>query len=123
DHSTIRTHYNNLRKWQIRISDKEALNFGFMEIMVLVVVITSLLVSGNLHNNSVLAGSLFAIYSYILKFASGLDTIPYTLERLSALSDITRRIELQSDDFPQEPVQKQGALKILPRNTPVGISA
>ncbi|HNF45016.1 MAG TPA: hypothetical protein PLT49_15130, partial [Ferruginibacter sp.] len=72
---------------------------------------------------SVLAGSLFAIYSYILKFASGLDTIPYTLERLSALSDITRRIELQSDDFPQEPVQKQGALKILPRNTPVGISA
>ena len=73
-----------------------------MEIMVLVVVITSLLVSGNLHNNSVLAGSLFAIYSYILKFASGLDTIPYTLERLSALSDITRRIELQSDDFPQE---------------------
>jgi len=102
DHSTIRTHYNNLRKWQIRISDKEALNFGFMEIMVLVVVITSLLVSGNLHNNSVLAGSLFAIYSYILKFASGLDTIPFTLERLSALSDITRRIELQSDDFPQE---------------------
>ena len=47
-----------------------------------------------------MAGSLFGIYSYILKFASGLDTIPYTMERLSSLSDITRRIELEVDDMP-----------------------
>ena len=74
-----------------------------MEIMVIMVVITSLLVSGNLHNNSVLAGSLFAIYSYILR-SSPLGLIPFLIRwnDLSALSDITRRIELQSDDFPQE---------------------
>jgi ABC-type multidrug transport system fused ATPase/permease subunit len=95
----IRHHYNNLRKWQIRISDKEAWNFGFMEIMVLLVIAVSLIVSKNLHSSSILAGSLFGIYSYILKFASGLDTIPYTLQRLSSLSDITRRIELEVDDM------------------------
>jgi len=97
----IREHYNNLRKWQVRVSDKEAWNFGFMEILVLVVIGLSLLISKNMHNSTVLAGSLFGIYSYILKFASGLDTIPYTVQRLSSLSDITRRIELQSDDFPE----------------------
>jgi hypothetical protein len=102
DNRTIRSHYNNLRKWQIRISDKEAWNFGFMEIMVLLVIGASLLVSKQMHNSTVLAGSLFGIYSYILKFASGLDTIPYTLQRLSSLSDITRRIELQTEDFPEE---------------------
>jgi ABC-type multidrug transport system fused ATPase/permease subunit len=96
----IRHHYNNLRKWQIRISDKEAWNFGFMEIMVLVVIAVSLVVSKNLRSSTVMAGSLFGIYSYILKFASGLDTIPYTMERLSSLSDITRRIELEADDIP-----------------------
>lgn len=102
NNTSIREHYNNLRKWQVRISDKEAWNFGFMEIMVLIAIGVSLLVSTNMHNSTVLAGSLFGIYSYILKFASGLDTIPYTVQRLSSLSDITRRIELQSDDFPEE---------------------
>ncbi len=101
NNATIRHHYNNLRKWQVRISDKEAWNFGFMEIMVLLVIAASLLVSKNLHSTTIMAGSLFGMYSYILKFASGLDTIPYTMERLSALGDITRRIELEVDDLPE----------------------
>ena len=104
NNTDIHHHYNNLRKWQVRISDKEAWNFGFMEVMVLAVVVVSLILSENLHSSTIMAGSLFAIYSYILKFASGLDTIPYTLQRLSSLSDITRRIELQTEDFPQEQV-------------------
>ena len=116
----IRHHYNNLRKWQIRISDKEAWNFGFMEIMVLLVIAVSLVVSKNLHSSTVMAGSLFGIYSYILKFASGLDTIPYTLQRLSSLSDITRRIELEVDDMPtgqadtpESPINKKTKMRFL----------
>ena len=69
NNSMIRHHYNNLQKWQVRISDKEAWNFGFMETMVLLVVAVSLIVSKNIHSSTVMAGSLFAIYSYILKFA------------------------------------------------------
>jgi ABC-type multidrug transport system fused ATPase/permease subunit len=122
--TTIRHHYNNLRKWQVRISDKEAWNFGFMEIMVLLVIAVSLIVSKNLHNPTIMAGTLFGMYSYILKFASGLDTIPYTMERLSSLSDITRRIELEVDDlpdgqtdFPVENSGEGGSLKILSRNS------
>jgi len=113
--ATIRHHYNSLRKWQIRISDKEAWNFGFMEIMVLRVIAVSLIVSKNLHSSTVLAGSLFGIYSYILKFASGLDTIPYTMERISSLSDITRRIELEVDDMPEESFAEKGELRFLSR--------
>jgi ABC-type multidrug transport system fused ATPase/permease subunit len=122
NNTTIRHHYNNLRKWQVRISDKEAWNFGFMEIMVLLVIAVSLIVSKNLHSTTIMAGSLFGIYSYILKFASGLDTIPYTMERLSSLSDITRRIELEADDLPdqragfsEEPKTAFEGINVLPR--------
>ena len=115
NNTIIRQHYDNLRKWQVRISDKEAWNFGFMEIMVLLVIGVSLLVSKQMHGSAVLAGSLFGIYSYILKFASGLDTIPYTLQRLSSLSDITRRIELQTEDFPEEEVKASTENNFLPR--------
>ncbi|MEO7306226.1 MAG: ABC transporter six-transmembrane domain-containing protein [Ferruginibacter sp.] len=117
NNTSIRHHYNNLRKWQVRISDKEAWNFGFMEIMVLLVIAVSLIVSRNLHNSTIMAGTLFGMYSYILKFASGLDTIPYTMERLSSLGDITRRIELEVDDIPEEDRVELGTFKILLGNS------
>lgn len=116
NNSMIRHHYDNLRKWQVRISDKEAWNFGLMEMMVLFVIAVSLIVSKNMHSPAIMAGSLFAIYSYILKFASGLDTIPYTLDRLSSLGDITRRIELQSDDFPKEQIATPESFRVLLKN-------
>ncbi|MCK9404137.1 MAG: ABC transporter six-transmembrane domain-containing protein [Chitinophagaceae bacterium] len=96
----IVTHFNNLRHWQIRISDQEAWNFGIMELMVMVVIGISLLVTNQVSGTTIMAGSLIGIYTYILKFVSGLDTIPYTVQRLTSLNDITRRIELQAEDFP-----------------------
>lgn len=95
----IRQHYDNLRKWQIRISDQEAWNFGIMEIMVMLVIGLSLLLTNKTAGAGIQAGSLIGIYSYIQRFVSGLDTIPYTVQRLSSLSDITRRIELQQEDL------------------------
>jgi ABC-type multidrug transport system fused ATPase/permease subunit len=95
----IRRHYDNLRKWQIRISDQEAWNFGIMEIMVMMVIGVSLLITNITTSAGMEAGSLIGIYSYIQRFVSGLDTIPYTVQRLSSLNDITRRIELQEDDL------------------------
>lgn len=95
----IKQHYDNLRKWQIRISDQEAWNFGIMEFMVMLVIGISLLITNQSAGSGLEAGSLIGIYSYIQRFVSGLDTIPYTVQRLSSLSDITRRIELQEADF------------------------
>lgn len=115
----IQKHYNKLRNWQIRISDKEAWNFGVIEIMVMIVIGSSLLISSNLFGTTILAGNLIGIYNYILKFVSGLDTIPYMVQRISSLQDIARRIELHEDDItgPLHPVERsvktwqQGVLK------------
>jgi len=102
----IHQHYENLRKWQIRISDQEAWNFGVMEIMVMVVMGLSLLITNKTMGAEIEAGSLVGIYSYIQRFVSGLDTIPYTVQRLSSLNDITRRIELQEDDLAKPDFKK-----------------
>jgi hypothetical protein len=58
-----------------------------------------------------------------LKFASGLDTIPYTMERLSSLGDITKRIELEVDDMPEEPQNTIGEIRFLSERTAEKISA
>ncbi len=96
----INLHYSNLRKWQIKIHDKEAWNFGMMELIVLSVIVISLLfTTSKTWDEGFLAGDIIGIYNYILKFVGGLDTIPYTVQRFSSLKDITRRIELEGEYF------------------------
>lgn len=100
----INDHYNKLRKWQIRISDQEAWNFGVMELLVMVIITVSLIIASSTSGKTLQAGDLIGIYTYILKFVSGLDTVPYMIQRLAALKDILSRVEAHSDDEETEPV-------------------
>ena len=109
----IKGHYDKLRKWQVKISDKEAFNFGVIEIMVMVVIAASLLISTKLFGTAMLAGNIIGMYTYILKFVSGMDTIPYTVQRLTSLNDITRRIEFQDDDFSESNIKPRERRKVL----------
>lgn len=95
----IRRHYTALRKWQVKISDQEAINFGMMELVVMIVIGASLLVTDRVPGHAIQAGDLIGIYAYILKFVSGLDTIPYSVQRITSLSDITRRLALEDTDL------------------------
>ena len=102
DHKTLTRHYNKLRTLQIKMSDQEAFNFGFMELMVMIVLGVSLLLTYQTSGTAILAGNIVGIFLYVTNFAKGLETIPYTIQRLTSLTDITRRIELQQDDFGED---------------------
>ena len=92
DAPLVTAHYQRLRTLQIRISDLEAKNFGATELFVLVALSGSLLVAAGEAGISMPVGSIIALYSYVMRFASGLETIPYTIQRLGALRDILRRV-------------------------------
>lgn len=95
----IKRHYHKLRIWQIKISDQESINFGVMEIMVIIVLALSLYITSWItHTEEINGGSLASIYLYILRFTSGLDTIPYAVQKLSNLGDITQRIALAENE-------------------------
>lgn len=92
DPELIRAHYNALRTWQVKLSNQEAWNFGANELVILAVLAGSLLASTVLTGTPLKAGVLIALYNYVLRFTTGLDTIPYTIQRLAALRDILRRM-------------------------------
>ncbi len=94
----INEHYNQLRKWQIKISDQEAWNFGVMELLVMIIITVSLITVSSVNGKTLLAGDMIGIYTYILKFVSGLDTVPYMIQRLANLKDILHRVELNTED-------------------------
>lgn len=105
----IRRHFDKLRLFQIKISDKQAWNFGVMEIFSIIVIASSLMITQRISTAVLDAGSVVGIYMYIKNFVSGLDTIPYAVEKFSSLQDITKRIEIEAEDFGDEPP----ALKIV----------
>jgi ABC transporter transmembrane region len=108
----INRHYNQLGKWHIKISDREAWNFSIMELLVIIIITFSLIISTKSYGHVVQAGDLIGIYTYILKFVSGLDTVPYMIQRLSSIVDILHRVELQNEDereFEPEPVLSESA--------------
>jgi ABC-type multidrug transport system fused ATPase/permease subunit len=96
----IKEHYHKLRKWQIKISNREAINFGLMELISLGAITASLLISVKTHVISLQAGELIGIYLYVFSFISGLETIPYTIQRVTNLKDIMNRIEVETDAKP-----------------------
>ncbi len=83
-------HFNILRIIQIRISNKEATNYWQLQLVSLILLIGSLLIMG--FKGAVQAGSLVAMWSYLLTFLNGLEIIPYSIQRWSNLKDIINRI-------------------------------
>jgi ABC-type multidrug transport system fused ATPase/permease subunit len=103
---TIHRHYEKLKHLQIRISDKQAFNFGIMEIFSIIVIAISLVITETTSTAVLDAGAVVPIYFYITYFVKGLETIPYAVDKFASLSDITRRMELEAEDFDGEPVLK-----------------
>jgi len=68
----------------------------------MIVLGASLLLTYKTSGAAILAGNVVGIFFYVSNFAKGLETIPYTVQRLTSLTDITRRIELQAEDFPED---------------------
>ncbi len=93
DAEKIKTHYNFLQKWQIKISDQQAFNFGIMELFVMLLLGVSLTISTKYNLQVLNAGEIISFYFYIIKFTQGLDTIPYITEKYAMLNDITKRMK------------------------------
>ncbi|MFN0082257.1 MAG: ABC transporter six-transmembrane domain-containing protein [Ferruginibacter sp.] len=109
DNKSLHAHYNNLRKWQIKISDQEAFNFGFMELIVIFILAASILLTYQKSHEEILAGNVVGIFFYVTNFAKGLETIPYIIQRLITLTDITERIELGVEEAEViEPTEMKG---------------
>jgi ABC-type multidrug transport system fused ATPase/permease subunit len=92
DPEAIAQHYARLQRSQVRLSDLEAVNFAGTEVSVLVALTSALLLSTEVGSLRLPVGQIVSLYTYVLRFTSGLETIPYTLQRVGALRDILRRI-------------------------------
>ncbi len=88
----VRSHYDQVARSRIRLSDLEAANFGMTEVFVLGLLIVALIRICRLPG--IEPGDLFAVFRYLMMFMMGLDNVPTLMQQLSRLKDIGRRLAL-----------------------------
>ena len=90
DVDNVRSHYDQMARWRVRLSDLEAVNFGLTEFFVLGLILVSLIRLCGLPG--IAAGDLFAVFRYLMMFIMGVDSVPTLVQQLSRLQDIGRRL-------------------------------
>ena len=85
----VRRHFQLLASWRIRLSDAEAINFGFMELCILTMILATLVM---ICQPGTQAGDLFAVFRYLMMFIMGMDAIPRVVLQLSRLKEIGTRM-------------------------------
>ena len=86
----IRTHFNQLKGCEIKLSDTEALMYGLIFIVLFTAVLVNLWIVSLLDTLSV--GQVFSIVSYSLEFVETAVMLPVTLQILSRLMEISQRL-------------------------------
>ena len=90
----VQDHYASAAGWRVKMSDTEAINFCLMELFVLSVMVAALL---RICDPSLMAaGTIFAIFRYVLMLIMGLDAVPRLVQQLSQLRDLNQRLELSN---------------------------
>lgn len=88
--ATIRGHFKRLKNCEIKLSDTEAIAYGFIFIVLFCAVLANLWMVSALVEASV--GQIFSIVTYSLEFVEVAVVLPITLQTLSRLSEITQRL-------------------------------
>lgn len=88
--SRLKVHFSRLMKLEVKLSDREAILYGSVFVVLLSMVVFNLwyaTLSGNIS-----AGTIFSIVSYSWEFVEAAVVLPVTLQSLTRLAEITDRI-------------------------------
>lgn len=90
DEIDVRNHFDEVARWQIKLSNAEAINFGLMECFILGAIVAVLFRA--CHLPSVQAGDIFAVFRYLMLLLMGLDGLPRLIQQTSRLRDVSSRL-------------------------------
>nr|WP_290444140.1 ABC transporter six-transmembrane domain-containing protein [Pseudoalteromonas sp. XMcav2-N] len=98
----ISAHFERLKRCEIRLSDTEAWVYGLIFLVLFAAVLGNLWMVQLIPDISV--GQVFSIVTYSLEFVDTAIMLPITLQTLSRLSEISKRLNQPVDIVPNQEV-------------------
>lgn len=90
DSGSLRTHLSNMMKWNIKLSDMEALNFSISWIALMFFLVLSIVVA--VGNGLVQYGALFSLIMYVFQYMENVLNLPLFYQNWLKLREITSRL-------------------------------
>ena len=87
---SLADHLLALRRWEVKLSDTEALMYGLIFLVMSALVVLNLLISSQI--SGVTAGMIFSIISYTWELVESSFALPVTLQQWTRLSEIKQRL-------------------------------
>ncbi len=91
DKNLLRDHLKEMMKWNIKLSDLEAINFSISWIVLIVFLVTSIVVSVN--DGIVKYGALFSLIMYVFQYMENVVNLPLFYQNWLRLKEIKERLE------------------------------
>ncbi len=83
-------HLRSLRRWEVKLSDTEAGLYGAIFLMVIAFILYNLWFGTSLPDVS--TGTIYSIVSYSWSYVEAALVLPYSMQSLTRLHEITERI-------------------------------
>lgn len=92
---SLKKHFTRLMRLEIKLSDREAILYGTVFIVLLSMVVFNLWHATSFEQ--ITAGTIFSIVSYSWEFVESAVMLPITLQSLTRLTEITARINTEKE--------------------------
>jgi ABC transporter transmembrane region len=92
----IEDHYHLLRGWRIGLSNAQAVNFGVVELLALLLL--ALVLVRSCAGAAANPGSLLSLLGYVVMLTNSLANMPMWIQQFSRLRDIRRRLHQDGPD-------------------------
>lgn len=90
DAMKLSKHLRQIMKWNIKLSDLEALNFSLSWLVLIVFLVASILLS--IHDGIVQYGALFALVMYVFELIENIINLPFYYQQWLRLVEISHRL-------------------------------
>ena len=91
EQSGIFSHFKNIAKWLVKMSDLETINFSIIEILLFALAIFALYASASATGAT--AGGIFSVLTYVMEFSGGVFMLPIVFQQVIRLREISSRLK------------------------------
>ena len=86
----ISTHFSQLMRWNIRLSDLETLNFAVIWLGIIALLVYTPIAALNAGNTNY--GMIFSILMYVFQYIESVVSLPLFIQQMIRLQEITKRL-------------------------------
>ncbi|AEF05739.1 ABC transporter six-transmembrane domain-containing protein [Alteromonas naphthalenivorans] len=90
--AAVRSHFLNLMRWNVKLSDIETLNFGIIWLGTIALLIATPLLAIDGAKSVPKVGTILALFIYVLDYSEKVVTLPFFIQQLIRLKEISNRM-------------------------------